>query len=189
MYGLKTGYKVKLIPFKPEHAETVCQWFYAPAYKLFFRDFDTAISPEDFKEFDKIMGRVGVGMLMIVDKDSEDVLGMMTHLCLKKKSGVIRIGILLDKEKQHMTLAIESLIILGDFLYNRLGYKKLVIEYLASDKHIIRIAEQGGWIREAVLIREALVDDDYVDEVKYYMFKEKYDELYGSYFEGSEQEE
>ncbi|MBI2339954.1 MAG: GNAT family N-acetyltransferase [Deltaproteobacteria bacterium] len=182
MSSTKEGHVVRLERFRPEHGKIVFRWFYDPAYRLFFRDFEDPLSLEQCKKFDKVMAGSGVGIFMIIEKSSDKPIGMVTHCCLKKKSGVNRIGIMLDKDFQHKTYAIEALIILLDYLYNRLGFKKIIVEYLASDHHIQRISEKGGWIREAVLKREAVVDGEYVDEVRYYMFKETYEELYGDYF-------
>lgn len=187
MLPLKEGFVVKLVPFAPEHAEKVFEWYYDVAYKLFFREFDAPLSLEQCRQFNLIMAKSGVTIFMIIEKETNLAIGMMTHCPLKRKSGVTRFGILLDKNFQHKTYAIEALIILGDFVYNRLGFRKLVIEYLASDTHIRRISEKGGWIFETILKEEALIDGEYVDEVRYHMFKKVYDELYGNYFDGMKQ--
>lgn len=182
MLTLKDGYKVRLVPFAPEFGEKIFEWYYDVDYKFFFREFDAALSLEDCRRFDKILKGSLLELLMIVDKASGDPIGMITYSCLKRRAGVVRVGILLDKHCQHRALAIEALIIVGDTLFNRLGYNKLVVEYLASDTHIQRISEQGGFVREGVLVQEAIVDGERVDEVKYYLLKKTYLELYGGYF-------
>lgn len=182
--SFKKGYVVNLTPFSSDHGAKVFEWYYDIAYKLFFREFDSLLSLEDFKKFDNMMARAGVSLATIVDKEKGFPIGLMTFCCLKQKSGVYRVGILLDKNSQHKTYAIEAFIILGDRLYNRLGCQKLVVEYMADDTHFRRISEKGGFVFESVLKREALVDGEYKDEVRYYMTKEVYGELYGNYFEG-----
>lgn len=180
--SFKEGYVVNLTPFSPDHGTKVFAWYYDVAYKLFFREFDAVLSVEDCSKMDVMMARGGVSLNTIIDKESNQPIGLMTYLCLKQKSGVFRVGILLDKKCQHKTYAIEALIILGDRLYNHLGCRKLVVEYMADDTHIRRISEKGGFVYESVLKQEALVDGELKDEVKYYMTKEVYENLYGSYF-------
>lgn len=182
MLPVKNGYKVKVVPFEPKHGQYIYQWFYDYRYQFFFREFISPLTGEACEHFNDVMATTKTVPLMIENIETGEVMGMMTYQNLKRKAGVVRIGILLDEDCQHKTYCIEALIIIGDFLYNRLDYKKLVIEFLESDKHIHRIATQGGWIKEATLVRESVIDDEYVDEARYYMFKETYEELYGKYF-------
>ncbi len=180
--SFKEGYVVNLMPFSPDHGAKLFEWYYDVAYKLFFREFAVVFSLEDCQKLDVIMARSGSTLLTIVDRESNQPIGLMTYCCLKRPSGVFRVGILLDKKCQHKTYAIEALIILGDRLYYHLGCRKLVVEYMAEDTHIRRISEKGGFVFESVLKQEALVDGELKDEVKYYMTKEVYDDLYGNYF-------
>ena len=180
---VKEGYKIRFVPWDPKFAPIVFNWYYDVTYKLFFREMDAPYTVDDLKKFDLIMGRAGVRLFMVLDKETSTPIGMVTHYCLKGKAGVNRIGIMMDKKHQHKTYTIEALIILGDYLYNRMGFNKLVIEFLAKDSHIRRIAEKGGWKYEATLVSETVVDGQRVDEVRYYMFKDTYLELYGNYFE------
>ena len=180
---VKEGYKIRFVPWDPKFAPIVFNWYYDVTYKLFFREMDAPYTVDDLKKFDAIMARGGVRLFMVIDKETLVPIGMVTHCCLKGKAGVNRIGIMMDKKHQHKTYTIEALIILLDYVYNRLGFNKAVIEFLASDKHIQRIAEKGGWKYEATLVRETMVDGKRVDEVRYYMFKETYEELYGNYFD------
>ncbi len=181
---LRDGHVVRLLPFQPEHGDSVFSWFFDYDYRLFFREFDEPLSLEQCRDFGKIMMASGVRVLTIVSlEEPEKPLGLMTTMWLKKKSGVARVGILLDKNCQHKTWCIEALIILGDLLYRRLGCRKLVVEYLASDTHIRRISEKGGFVFETTLKEEALIDGGYQDEVKYYMMRDIYEELYGTYLD------
>jgi len=181
---LRDGHVVRLLPFDPSHGEAVFSWFYDYEYRLFFREFDDPLSLEQCRDFGKIMMTSGVRVLTIVGKDNPSKpIGLITTMWLKKKSGVSRVGILLDKNCQHKTWCIEALIVVGDLLYRRLGCRKLVVEYMASDEHIRRISEKGGFVFESILKDEALIDGEYHDEVKYYMMRDVYEELYGNYLD------
>lgn len=180
----RIGVKLKLIPFEPRHARTVASWYYDVRYQPFFRAFpDVPFSEKDFENLGAMMAGGGVGLFMMILKETDEPIGMMTYSCLKAKSGVFRFGIMLDQKYQHQTYAIEGIILLGFYLIEQLGCRKYCIEFLASDKHIRRIAEQGGFIFEYALKEEACIDGKYVDEVRYVMPKDHGYELYGSYYE------
>ncbi len=183
---LRDGYLVRLLPFEASHGDTLFSWFYDYDYRLFFREFENPLSLEQCRDFSNIMKSSGVQVLAIVDKnDPQKPVGLVTLMWLKKKSGVIRVGMLLDKNCQHKTWCIEAFIIVGDLIYHHMGCRKMVVEYLASDAHIRRISEKGGFVFESLLKEEALVDGIYQDEVKYYLSKDAYQELYGQYFTGA----
>lgn len=182
--GLKEGYMVRLIPFEKKYGMNVLQWFYDPVYKLYFREFENPLSLEDCERFDQIMQQAGMNVFVIEEKGTNEVMGLLTYSIIKRASGVFKFGIMLDTKFQHKTHCIEALIILGDYMFYRLGMQKGVVEYLESDHHIRRISEKGGFISEGPLFREALVDGEYVDEVRYCILKSTYDELYANYFEG-----
>lgn len=178
----RIGNQVKLVPFDPKYAEAVSRWYYDVRYKVFFREFDDApLSIDDLKKFDKIMARSGHEVFIILEKKTDEAIGIMTNICLKKRAGVFRFGILLDKDHQHKTWAIEAIILNSFYLYDNCGCRKLVVNFLASDRHIQRITEKGGFTQDAVLQKETLMDGEHVDEVRYFIMKDTANELYRSY--------
>ena len=182
--GLKEGYMVRLVPFESKYGINVFQWFYDPGYKLYFREFENPLTLEDCERFDQIIKQARMNVFVIEEKGTNKVMGLLTYSVIKKQSGVFKFGIMLDAQFQHKTHCIEALIILGDYMFYRLGMQKGVVEYLESDHHIRRISEKGGFLSEGPLLREALVDGEYVDEVRYCILKSTYDELYVNYFAG-----
>lgn len=180
----RVGLKVKLVPFRAEYAEAYFRWYYDAQYQAYFRAFpDVPLTRKDFDRFDEFMVRGGVQSFVVVDKESGAAIGSMSYACLKPKAGVYIFGIMLDSAHQNKTTAIECIILLAFFLYNHKGCNKLVVEFLADNKQIQRITEKGGFTREAVLKKESVINGQYVDEVRYFIFKDTAYELYGSYYE------
>lgn len=178
----KIGVKVKLVPYLPEHAEYMLRWFYDFRYRAFFREYeDYPFTVEDFKSYGEALKHKGSELFTLIDKETNTPIGLMTYSCLKKKSGVYRFGILLDAAHQHNTYAIEGIILLAFYLFEHKGCQKYTIEFLASDKHIQRIAEKGGFDFECLLKNEAFLDGEYHDEVRYYFPRAKAYEIYGEY--------
>lgn len=178
----RIGVKLKLVPFESKYASVVSSWYYDVRYKFYFREFeDLPFTTDDLSKFGEIMARMGIEVFVILDKETEKPIGLMNNLCLKRKSGVWRFGILLDKEHQNKTYAIEAIILNGFYLYDHCGCRKLVVEFLSTDKQIQRISEKGGFVREAVLQKETLIDGKYVDEVRYFIDLDTANTLYRSY--------
>lgn len=186
----RIGKKVKLIPFQPEHAEALFAWYYDVTYQAFFREFpDRAVSLEDCRQFGEWLAAGGSTFYTIIDKNTEKPIGLMTYTCLKSKSGVYRFGIMLDEKHQGQAWAIESIMLLAYYLFEYRRCNKLVVEFLADNKHIQRISEQGGFVREGVLKNEAYIDGKYVDELRYSISKEKVCEVCGEYYAQLEEAE
>lgn len=180
---LREGSKIILESIGPEHAERVFEWYYDAAYERFFREFDEPLSLEDCKNFNQIMLRSGVEAFAIIEKETGTAIGIMTFCVLKRKSGVFRAGLMIDKKYQHQTHTIEAFIIIGDYGLHRRGFNKMTVEFLEEDKHIERITAFGGFVKEAVLKDEAVMRGKFVNEVRYALFKDVYDKLYGNYFD------
>lgn len=184
MRTLRSGTMIDLVWFEPGHGEALMSWFYDFRYRAFFREFsDHPLSLDECRNMRATMERSGQGFVTIIDKATGEPIGLMQFGVLKRKAGVFRWGIMLDEKFQGGTRAIEAIIILLAYLFEYRACQKPVVEFLDRDKHICRITEQGGFTREGVLVREALVDGEYLDEVRYYLPKETFYELYGGYVE------
>lgn len=181
---LLEGPNLKLVPYSEEYAELMQSWFYDHRYAAYFRDFEEVpLSLADFKNLGRQFEKVGQNLYIIILKEANQPIGLMTNCCLKKKSGVFRFGILLDADHQRKTYAIEAIVIHGHYLYEYRGCQKLCVEILKRDEHIQRITEQGGFIFETVLKAEAKMGDEYLDEVRFYMDRARAYELYSGLFE------
>lgn len=171
---IKTGKHVTLVPFEPNHGPAVMEWFYDHRYAAFFRDFPD--TPMDLSQgihfFSTLPITTGIGLFVVVSRETGFPIGLMTYECLKRKAGVFRFGIMLTDKYQHKTYAIECITLLGYYLMENEKMRKLVVEFLTTDDHIRRITEHGGFEREGVLKGEALVDGTYRDEYRYFITAE-----------------
>lgn len=184
----KIGTNVQLVPFHPDHAEAIYSWYYDVSYEAFFRDYpNVPLEKNDFHHFGDWIAKSGNGLFVIVHKDDNKPIGLMTYTCLKSKSGIFRFGILLDNEYQRKTYAIEAIILLCFYLFENKGATKLVVEFLERDQHIERITAQGGFHKEGLLLGEALISGEYLNELRYAITKQTVHELYGAYYEQLEE--
>lgn len=179
----KPGQDCYLVRYRPEHAEQTMQWYYDFEYRFFFRDCSRISNPETFKELDKIYQRTGYTLLTIMDAKTDVPIGLMTLALEKTSAGVYKFGIMLDVNNQRKAVAIEAIIIMGDYLFNKRSARKLVVEFCDGDKQIHRICQLGGFTQEALLKEECFMDDKYWDEARYSFFNHQFDLLYADYLD------
>lgn len=177
------GRECLLVRYRPEHADALSAWYYDFEYRYFFRDYGKFSDPEVFKTMDQIMARVGFVLLTILAADSGEPIGLMTYALEKKSASVYKFGIMLDSTCQRKTTAIEAIIILGEYLFNKRSARKLVVEFCDNDAQIHRICRIGQFTQEATLKEECFMDDQYLDEVRYSFFNHQFDDLYDGYLE------
>lgn len=177
------GRECFLTRFRPEHAEAVSNWYYNFEYRYFFRDYGKFSDPEIFKTIDQVLARAGFVLLTILDNQTGDPIGLMTFAVEKKSASVYKFGIMLDSSCQRKTTAIEAIIIMGDYLFNKCSVRKLVVEFSDNDAQIHRICQIGRFTQEALLKEECFMDDRYWDEARYSFFNHQFDDLYDGYLE------
>lgn len=180
----QVGKFVELVFFDPEkHAQILSEWYYDFNYRFFFRDFGEIADPEKFKKMHLSLLQSGIVLLMIVKKDTQQPLGLMTYNVEKPSAGVYKYGILLDRSVQGKSFAIDAIIILMDFLFNKKSCRKIVVEFCNEDQQIHRICQAGMYAQEALLKEEIFMDGEYKDEARYFIFNSTFDLYYGDYFD------
>lgn len=179
----QAGRECVLVRFRPEHADAVSAWYYDFEYRYFFRDYGKFTDPETFKTIDVLLARAGTVLLTILDVQTSQPIGLMTYSFEKRSANVYKFGIMLDATCQRKSTAIEAIIILGDYLFNKRSARKLIVEFSDGDAQIHRICRIGGFTQEALLKEECFMDDRYWDEARYSFFNHQFDELYEGYLE------
>jgi RimJ/RimL family protein N-acetyltransferase len=177
----REGHVVKLVRYGPEHAEKAAEWYYGFEYRFFFRDFTDPLDMEAIKNLHISMGRSGYHLLTILDKVTGAPIGLMTYILEKPNARIFKFGIMLDANCQRKTWAIDAINVLGDYLFNKCFAHKLTVEFADTDKQIHRITAQGGFTHDATLKEELFIDGKYIDEVRYSLHIDKYEELYSNF--------
>lgn len=175
------GKCVELCFFSEADAEALSSWYYDFNYRFFFREFLSRFEPEDFKKLGANLKCGGVDLITIKDLNTKEKIGLMTFVLEKFSAQVYKFGIMLDVNHQGKTWAIDSIIVLGMYLFRVKKAHKLVVEFCDKDEHIHRITKKGGFTHEATLKEELLVNGIYYDEARYSMGAAVYEKLYGDY--------
>lgn len=179
----RPGKFVRLVPYRAEHAEKLCAWYYDPDYRFFFRDFLQNLDLERFRKLGDDMAHSGVHLITILDAPTGEPIGLMTLLLEKRSARIFKFGIMLEHGYQGRSWAIEAIIILADYVFGKRGGRKYVVEFCTEDAHIRRITEKGGFTHEATFREEIFVDGKYHDEARYALSVEAYRERYSGYLD------
>ncbi len=160
------GENIQLLPFSSKYWSNVAAWFYDKEYSEMYRQSTRMLSEEDFKQYSRVMGGE---VFMIHLLDSEKPIGMVQVIPSDKKNKAGYIGLIIDKEHQSKRLPTEVFLIFFDYLFNRQGYNKIIIEILENNTSLKNSIAANGFYREGKLIQECFIEGRYVNELRYSM--------------------
>lgn len=172
---LLSGKNLQLVPYVPQYWESVAQWFYSDKYRGMFRQYAQAMQKSDFEQYPKV---VGGEVFIILHKQTNEVVGMTQIIADTKSNRAFFAGLLIDEKCQKNRYPLETFIILFDYAFNRRGYRKAIVEVLASNLGLKKTIEEGGFIKEGDLVGDAFIDGQFVNETRYAMFSNYYNKTY-----------
>ena len=73
------------------------------------------------------------------------------------------------------------MLLILDYAFLKLGYDKAIVEVLESNERLNNMILKGGFEFEAKLEREAKINGEFQDVIRYKMFKDKYRKIRGSH--------
>jgi len=183
------GITIQLLPFESKHWTNIAQWFYNLDYKEFFRQFTGMLTEDNFKNYSKLISGEVFMVHSLVDNK---VIGMAQLIPCYKKNKAAYIGILIDKESQGKHLTNEIMLILMDYIFNRQGYNKIIIEILESNNSLKRCLEKTSFFKEGKMLQECFLDGKYQNELRFSMsayyfnkFKDKWTQEYKLWVDSS----
>lgn len=165
---LKFG-TVQLDAFEPEDGQTIAKWFYDPYYKNYFRHIPRLIPEKEFANYPAI----GNGYNYMLRENGKTVGAVQVSYDVKTNKAV-HLGLLIDKEYSGKKQSHPIFIGLLDWLFNTGGFRKAIVEVLASHKYIVDVLDNTGWTKEATLQQECFLNGEYVDEFRYCMFADTF---------------
>jgi RimJ/RimL family protein N-acetyltransferase len=107
----------------------------------------------------------------------------MIHLLdLNWQSRKVEIGILMDKEYKGKGHAFDALVVIVDYIFNKLNLNKVYVKVLEKNERLIRFCKKGGFEVEGVLKEEVFQDGVFHNQVYLAMFQKDFREIYKDYF-------
>src|SRR5690606_36124799 len=79
------------------------------------------------------------------------------------------LGLLIDKERQKNQFPGEALHLVFNYAFNRLGYRKAIIEVCERNESLNKLLQKMGFLHEGKLIGESFLNGEFINEHRYCM--------------------
>lgn len=146
---------------------SLIRWYYDKKYTNFFRHQPRPWRIDEFRNYPKM---VNSEIFFIKDKKTANHIGIIQISGDCKTNRAFYIGLLIDEEHQKNRYPLEAFISIFDYCFNRLGYRKAIIEIVEGHTSLQRIISENGFVFEGTLQDECFLDGKFVNESRYCMF-------------------
>lgn len=170
------GPNLTLVPFAKTDAPLLYQWFYDERYQSMFRHNARVMTLQDFEIYPQFLA----GAIFIIYQNSTKTpIGYTQIIPEIKTSRGFTTGILITEEAQGNRHPTEAIILLANFAFNRLGYHKMIVEILESNRSLVQTVTEAKFLFEGKLLGEAFYKGEFVNELRYCMFNTFFNKHYG----------
>lgn len=182
---IKQGIKTRLAPFGREHFKKWIEWQEDPENLDFFRNFNFPLSIDEMEMFytSSVLGQFDKKFFVIYSIKENAPIGMIHLIEINRQARKLEIGILIGEKgfrgKGH---AFDALVVLCDYIFNRLNLNKVYIRIMESNKRLIQFCKRGGFEVEGVLKEEVFQDGDFHNQVYLALFRKTFIDKYKNYF-------
>ena len=171
---LKETSHLVLRPYESYEWPTLSHWFYSGEYKEFFRDQPFAMNEEACKSYANLPN--GFSITIRTNKDFENIkcgtmVGLAVLYDIRTVCSSAKFAILIDYDFQSRGLCAETMWSVMDYAFNHLRLEKLVIEILARNERLTKILKSNGFRREALLKKEAYLNNQFEDVLRFCIFQ------------------
>lgn len=133
-------------------------------------------SIEDVKVFiSKVSNQINVPetwfQFVIVDKETQKIIGDLGIHFIDSKNKQAEIGCTLNKDFQNKGFATESVKKVIDYLFNELNKHRIITSIDPDNKNSIRLVERVGFRKEAHFIESLFMNGEWGDELIYAMIE------------------
>ncbi len=177
---LKEGKKTKLIPFGREHFHKWIEWHKDPENIEFFRNFNFPLSADEIEVFYTgfVLGHFDKKFFVIHTVKDNKPIGMIHLFDLNWQARKVELGILVEKEHRSKGHAFDALLVMGDYVFNRLNLNKVYIRVLESNKTLVRFCKKGGFKIEGILKEEVYQNGGFHNQLYLALFQSEFKKFY-----------
>lgn len=172
---LLKGPNIQLVPYVSAYWASLAQWFYDSNYKNMWRHHARAWGQKEFENYPQI---IGGEVFLIIKEGIANPIGFVQMIPDTKTNRGFFVGILLDKSFRELHLTHEAFVILFNYAFNRLGYRKAIIEIVNSATGFKKGLQIAGFMHEGTLFGDAFIDGEFIDEARYSMTSHYFNKHY-----------
>jgi RimJ/RimL family protein N-acetyltransferase len=141
--------------------------------------------PETIEDVEVFIGKVSVQInvpktwfqLVIVDKETQKIVGDLGIHFIDSGNKQAEIGCTLSKNFQNKGFASESVKKVIDYLFYELNKHRIITSIDPDNKNSIRLVERIGFRKEAHFIESLLINNKWVDDLIYAMIEKDWDRI------------
>jgi RimJ/RimL family protein N-acetyltransferase len=171
---------IRLVPFESCDSAGVCKlvkWYYDEKYGYFFRHQPRVWLYEELAQYPKTVGAMCFFIQSVI---TGETVGFIQICPESKTNKAFHIGIIIDEAFQKQHLPEEAFILAFDYCFNRLGFRKAIIEIMESHASLKRTIESTGFLFEGKLIGDCFYNGQFVNELRYCMFDKYFNQKYST---------
>lgn len=157
--------------FTEQHLETVYEAYKEGIYPEYFRHFSDFMNKEQL-----LTELVCKGSLTAIEDDNGVHLGHITSLSYRKPK-MAEIGIMILKEHQKKEHAFKAVHKLCKYLFTD-GIRRVIATISANDDRSNDLLKKGGFTYEGKHIKSCFYNNEYVNEHRWSLSREKFIKLY-----------
>lgn len=179
-----SGPRLQLMPYEAKNWASLAKWAYNEQYAGLFRFRPRVLQKAEIENYPQF---IGGEVFMIYPHESETPIGLIQIVPDSKTNQGFFCGLLLEDEYQKQGHSAEALAILFNYAFNRLGYRKAILEILETNTKLKEIITKAGFLKEAHYYGEVFFNGEFRDELRYCMmssfFNKKYKGMVDSWAE------
>lgn len=172
---IKRSPKIQLIPYCTTDWEYLASLYYNPKYRSYFRNHMSLKREYDFQNYLQILGGEG---FLIIENETKNRCGFVHIIPDIKPARVFYTATLLEEDYQAKGYILDALILAYDYMFNTCNFTKAIAEVLSTDERINKSLQRAGFTSEGVMYKEAFINGQYVDENRYSMFSDYFNNHY-----------
>jgi RimJ/RimL family protein N-acetyltransferase len=172
---LLSGKTIQLLPYTKENWVYLQKWYFDPAYGALFRQHSKAMSQAEFECFPQL---IGGDVFLVYNKAGSEVIGLAYVVPSNKPNRAFYTALLIDSQYQHTGLHTEILIVLLNYAFNRVGYRKAIFEILKSESHLSNSLMKHGCFLEGTMKQDCFFDGKFQDELRFCILAGDFNKLY-----------
>lgn len=157
------GPNVQLVPYHPDNWGYIGRWFYDSDYREMWRHHPIAWGEQEFRNYPKLLN---AQVFLIVKKGVEEPIGFIQMIPDCKTNRGFYVGILVDKSQRDFLITNEAFMLLFNYAFNRMGYRKAILEILSTRDKLKQRLLKEGFLNEGTHFGEAFINGEFVDEFR-----------------------
>lgn len=157
---------IQLLPFSSKDWNHLAQWFYDSDYKDMWRHHPKAFSQQEFENYPRLLG----GEVFLIFKPGiETPIGFVQIIPDHKTNRGFFLGLVISKDFQKQQLPCEVVKLIFNYAFNRLGYRKAIVEVCEKNESLNKLLVKMDFIHEGKLIGESFQNGEFTNENRYCM--------------------